>query len=285
MARTGEVAWTFGSIPRAVQIDWAGHTVTGHPALVDEGPTVGLDVLADLSDQAASMWAGTRRLLLLTNPSPRKALRDRLTNRTKVALSHAPHAGFAELLDDCTTCAVDGLLAQHGGPVWDEASFESLRLAVKGELGDRAVGVVAAVGRILDRAHTIQERLRTLSSPSVLHAVVDVEVQLSRLVHDGFVTATGAARLPDVLRYLEAVEHRLTKLPEDPGRDRELSTRVRALEDELVRVPRADDVARLRWTLEELRVSLFAQHLGTAQRVSEPRVQRAIEEAARRSPP
>jgi ATP-dependent helicase HrpA len=285
MARTGEVAWTFGSIPRAVQIDWAGHTVTGHPALVDEGPTVGLDVLADPSDQAASMWAGTRRLLLLTNPSPRKALRDRLTNRTKVALSHAPHAGFAELLDDCTTCAVDGLLAQHGGPVWDEASFESLRLAVKGELGDRAVGVVAAVGRILDRAHAIQERLRTLSSPSVLHAVVDVEVQLSRLVHDGFVTATGAARLPDVLRYLEAIEHRLTKLPEDPGRDRELSTRVRALEDELVRVPRADDVARLRWTLEELRVSLFAQHLGTAQRVSEPRVQRAIEEAARRSRP
>jgi ATP-dependent helicase HrpA len=285
MARTGEVGWTFGTIARAVPIDWAGHTVTGYPALVEEGSTVGLDVVADPAEQASSMWAATRRLLLLTNPSPKKALRDRLTNRTKAALSYAPHAGFAELLDDCTTCAVDGLLAQHGGPVWDEAAFDSLRLAVKGELGDRAVGVVAAVGRILDRAHAIQERLRTLSSPAVLHAVVDVEVQLSRLVHDGFVTTTGAARLPDVLRYLEAIEHRLAKLPEDPGRDRDLTDRIRHLDDELVRVPRAEDVARLRWVLEELRVSLFAQHLGTAHRVSEPRVQRAIEEAARRPRP
>jgi ATP-dependent helicase HrpA len=99
------------------------------------------------------------------------------------------------------------------------------------------------------------------------------------------VTATGAARLPDLLRYLEAIEHRLAKLPEDPGRDRELTGRIRKLEDELVRVPKAQDVARLRRTLEELRVSLFAQHLGTAHRVSEPRVQREIEVAARRPRP
>ena len=285
LARTGEQAWTFGTIARSVEIDWAGHPVRGYPALVDEGASVGLEVVASADEQAASMWAGTRRLLLLTTPSPKKALRDRLTNRTKVALGHAPHAGFAELLDDCITCAVDGLLAQHGGPAWDEATFEQLRLAVKDQLGDRAVGVVAAVGRILDRTHAVQERLRTLSAPSLLHAVVDVEVQLSRLVFPGFVSATGAARLPDLLRYLEAIEHRLAKLPEDPGRDRELTSRIRALDDELVRVPRAEDVARLRWVLEELRVSLFAQHLGTAHRVSEPRVQREIEEAARRPRP
>jgi ATP-dependent helicase HrpA len=285
LARTGQQAWTFGTIARQVEIDWAGHPVTGYPTLVDEGTSVGLEVVASPDDQAAAMWRGTRRLLLLTNPSPKKALRDRLTNRTKVALGHAPHAGFAELLDDCITCAVDGLLAQHGGPAWEEDGFEQVRLAVRGELGDRAVGVVAAVGRILDRAHAIQERLRTLSAPSLLHAVVDVEVQLSRLVFPGFVTATGAARLPDLLRYLEAIEHRLAKLPEDPGRDRELTGRIRKLEDELVRVPKAQDVARLRRTLEELRVSLFAQHLGTAHRVSEPRVQREIEEAARRPRP
>jgi ATP-dependent helicase HrpA len=115
-----------------------------------------------------------------------------------------------------------------------------------------------------------------------LGAVTDIHVQLSRLVFPGFVTATGAARLPDLLRYLEAIERRLDKLPEDPGRDRELVSRVRALEDQLLRIPRSDDVERIRWMLEELRVSFFAQQLGTAQRVSEPRVQREIEEAARR---
>ena len=85
------------------------------------------------------MWPGTRRLLLLTIPSPRKALRDRLTKQTKVALSYAPHAGPAELLDDCITAAVDLVLRQHGGPVWDHAAFERLREAVRADAGDRAV--------------------------------------------------------------------------------------------------------------------------------------------------
>ncbi|MCU1378163.1 MAG: putative ATP-dependent helicase, partial [Acidimicrobiales bacterium] len=282
MERTGEQTWVFGTIPRTVAIDWAGQPVTGYPTLVDEDGTVGLRVVASADEQRTSMWAATRRLLLLTSPSPKRALRDRLTNRTKVALGHAPHTGFAELLDDCITCAVDGLLAKHGGPAWDEDGFAGLRDAVKGELGDRTVGVVAAVGRILDAAHAIEERLRTLSAPVVLGAVTDIHVQLSRLVFPGFVTATGAARLPDLLRYLEAIERRLDKLPEDPGRDRELVSRVRALEDQLLRIPRSDNVERIRWMLEELRVSFFAQQLGTAQRVSEPRVQREIEEAARR---
>jgi ATP-dependent helicase HrpA len=116
----------------------------------------------------------------------------------------------------------------------------------------------------------------------VLGAVTDIHVQLSRLVFPGFVSATGAGRLPDLLRYLDAIERRLDKLPEDPNRDHELVHRIRTLEDELLRIPRAEDIERIRWMLEELRVSFFAQQLGTAQRVSEPRVQREIEEAARR---
>jgi ATP-dependent helicase HrpA len=257
--------------------------VRGWPTLIDEGRSVGVQVVAAEADQRAAMWAGTRRLLLLTLPSPKRALRDRLTNRTKAALSHAPHAGFAELLDDCITGAVDGLLAAHGGPAWDEEGFAALRSSVGAELGDRAVGVVAAVGRILDATHGIEQRLGRLSAPAVLGAVTDIHVQVARLVHPGFVTATGAARLPDLLRYLDAVGHRLDKLAEDPGRDQELTSRVRDLEDELLRVPRAQDVARLRWMLEELRVSFFAQHLGTAHRVSEQRVRKEIEAVAART--
>ena len=283
LARTGCTSWEFGTLRRSVEIDWAGHPVTGYPSLVDEGTSVGVEVLAAAGEQRDAMWAGTRRLLLLTLPSPKKALRDRLTNRTKVALGHAPHAGFAELLDDCITCAVDGLLAQHRGPAWDETAFEALRRGVRDELGDRAVGVVAAVGRILDAAHAVEQRLGRLSSPAVLGAVTDIHVQLGRLVFPGFVAATGATRLPDLLRYLDAIGHRIDKLAEDPLRDRELTATVRDLEDLLLRVPRASDVARIRWMLEELRVSFFAQHLGTAHRVSEQRVRREIDEAAART--
>jgi ATP-dependent helicase HrpA len=274
--RSGAVDWTFGDIPRTVEVPWEGTTVTGYPALVDETDSVALRALPSAYEQEREMWQGTRRLLLLTIPSPRKLLGDRLTKQTKIALGAAPHAGPAELLDDCIACAADLALAQHGGPVWDEAAFTDLRAAVRDELGDRAVGVVALVGRILAATQAIDIRLASLTAPSVDAAVADIHVQVARLVFPGFVTATGAARLPHVLRYLTAVERRIDKLPSQPGKDLELLRRVQRLEDELARVRRHDDTQRIRWLLEELRVSLFAQQLGTAEKVSEQRVAREI---------
>jgi ATP-dependent helicase HrpA len=113
----------------------------------------------------------------------------------------------------------------------------------------------------------------------------DVRKQLTGLVHDGFVSATGAARLPDVVRYLRALEVRLDRLAVDPARDAVRTRRVRVLaeayDDVLAALPaerRAAAPAReVRWLLEELRVSLFAQQLGTRVPVSEQRVLSAIE--------
>jgi ATP-dependent helicase HrpA len=273
--------WVFGDIPRTVEVPWEGTTVTGYPALVDENDGVALRVLASPAEQSWAMWRGTRRLLLLTIPSPRKFLGDRLTKQTKVALSHAPHDGPAALLDDCIACATDIVLADHGGPVWDASAFASLREHVRAELGDRAVGVVALVGRILASTRSIDERLGSLTAPGIDAAVADIHVQVARLVYPGFVTDTGAGRLPHVLRYLTAVERRIDKLPAQPVKDHELLQRVRRLEDALTGVRRHDDVARIRWLIEELRVSLFAQQLGTAQKVSEQRVTREIAAASR----
>jgi ATP-dependent helicase HrpA len=278
--RGGLTAFDVDEIPRTIEVRWQGTTVTGYPALVDEGDTVAVRILPSAAEQGWAMWAGTRRLLLLTIPSPRKALRDRLTKQTKVALSYAPHDGPAELLDDCIAAAVDLAIRNHGGPAWDSASFDVLRDAVRAELGDRAVGVVAVVGRILATAHAIDERLASLMSPNLDEAIADIHVQLARLVHPGFVTATGAARLGDVLRYLTAVERRIDKLPSQPGKDLELLRRVQHLEGALLRVRRHDDAERIRWLLEELRVSLFAQQVGTAEKVSEQRVAREIAAAS-----
>jgi len=279
LERAGVIAWTFGTLPRTVEVPWQGTTIVGYPAIVDEGASVGVRLLPSAAEQRWAMWSGTRRLLLLTIPSPRKALRDRLTKQTKAALSYAPHAGPAELLDDCIACATDLALANHGGPVWDEESFARLRDAVRAELGDRAVGVVAVVGRILAAAHAIDTRLASLTAPSLGPAISDIHVQLARLVHPGFVTATGAARLPDVLRYLTAIERRIDKLPAQPGRDLDLLHRIQRLDDAVAGVRRHEDALRLRWLLEELRVSLFAQQLGTAEKVSEQRVLREIQAA------
>jgi ATP-dependent helicase HrpA len=116
--------------------------------------------------------------------------------------------------------------------------------------------------------------------------LADIRAHLSRLVYPGFVTATGYRRLPDIVRYLQAIGYRLDKLPANPTRDRDLTVRVQEVEreyDEVVAglppgVRSRDDVVAARWMLEELRISYFAQAQRTAFPVSDKRVARALDE-------
>ncbi len=281
-------AWTFGTLPRAVAQRGAGQTVTAYPALVDEGDSVAIRVLGTHAEQRRAMWRGTRRLLLLTVPSPVAFVRGRLTNETKLALGHNPYSNVAELLDDCVTCAVDGLIGDLGGPAWDEGGFRVLRDTVRAELNDATLDIATHVGSILAARRRIGTRLANAGNPALTAAVEDMCAQLSGLVHPGFVTATGRRRLPDVVRYLHAIERRLDKLGGNPRRDHQLMSNVEALirSYEHARAeaspsgPAARALRDIRWMIEELRVSYFAQTLGTPYPVSEARVMRALEELA-----
>jgi ATP-dependent helicase HrpA len=284
--RTGLQSWTFGTLPRIVEGTWEGVPVRGYPALVDEGSSVGIRVAATEAEQRREMWAGTSRLLALGIALPTKELERRLGNDAKLALARTVETSVSELLDDCVTAAIDRLLALHGGPKWDADQYSVLRQAVRADAVDTAVAVVTFAGAILTATARISDRLDRMSAAPLLRdAVEDVGAQLEGLVHRRFVPETGAARLPDVLRYLRAIARRLDKLPEDPGRDGERMERIQRLASDYRRAaarsaaPLAERDA-VRWMIEELRVSIFAQQLGTAQPVSEQRVQRAIDRLA-----
>src|SRR5262249_15042031 len=120
--RHGLTTWDFGTLPHTYQQG----RVRSYPALADEGDSVAIRTCATEAEQARSMWHGTRRLILLTSPSPAKPLLRGLDNQAKLLLSHAPHGGAAELLDDCVACAVDKLIIEYGGPAWDQAGFQRL---------------------------------------------------------------------------------------------------------------------------------------------------------------
>jgi ATP-dependent helicase HrpA len=284
--RAGMRSWEFGTLPRVVEAPWAGHTVTAHPALVDEGDAVAVRALPTPVEQERAMWAGTRRLLLLSVPSPRRTLERQVANPVRLAVAAVlPGTSLGDLLDDCVAAGVDRLVAERGGPAWDEAGFATLLAAVRAGLPGAAGEVVRVVGQVLVAAQRVLARVDEVTTPALLTAVADVRVQVGRLLHPGFVTAAGAGRLPDLLRYLAAVEHRLTRLG-DP-RDADSTRRVQALEEDYERLAgargagrSAPEVEAVRWMIEELRVSLFAQHLGTAGKVSEPRVRREIERLA-----
>ena len=278
--RAGLRDWDFGPLPRSVSRTVAGHTLTVYPSLVDEGESVAIRAFDRPERQRYEMWAGTRRLLLLNLPSPAKFLQGRLSNAVKLALSRNPHRNAVDLLDDCASCAVDQLMHDAGGPAWEPERFAVLRDRVRADLVDLTIDVVGRVQRVLSATYEVEQRLSRTQNPLLLPALSDMRAQLSKLIFRGFVTATGAARLPDLERYLRGIERRLDKLAQDPARDREKMLTVQEVQreyDQLAAMGETPALREIRWMIEELRVGLFAQALGTAYPVSDVRIYRAID--------
>ncbi|MFU8851409.1 ATP-dependent RNA helicase HrpA [Micromonospora sp. SL1-18] len=287
VARMGLREWSIDDLPRTIEQVRAGYAVTAYPALVDEGATVGVKVLDSPAEQEAAHWAGTRRLLRLTLPSPAKFLQGRLSNEAKLALSRNPHGGVQALIEDATGAAIDRLMADAGGPAWDAEGFAALRDKVRADLVDTVVEVMGRVRQVLAAAYAVEQRLGATKNLAVVAALADIRNQLGGLVHKNFITEAGYARLPDLLRYLTAIERRLDRLPGNPQRDKQQQDRIavvqREYQDMLNALPPARRqsaaVRQIRWMIEELRVNVFAQALGTPYPVSEQRIYRAMDEA------
>jgi len=262
----GVRAWPGGELPRVVELPGTGGAIRGYPALVDEGETAGVRVLETPEAQRDAMLAGTRRLLLLTVPSPVAWVRKRLP----LAWAAAPRG----LLDDVVAVTVDALVARHGGPAWDEAGFARLRAHVAGDLAEATLQVAGLVAAVLDAEADVRARL---AATPFADARADVERQLDRLVGQGWVVRTGVRRLPHVERYLRAAAQRLERLPDRRAVDADRMRVVGELEALLDERARAGaDVEELRWQLEELRVAQFAQGLGTRGEVSVKKLRRAL---------
>ncbi|MFE5869275.1 ATP-dependent RNA helicase HrpA [Streptomyces roseifaciens] len=287
--RSGLTSWTVGTLPRTFETRRAGQPVKAYPALVDEGSSVAVRLFDTEPEQREAMWRGTRRLILLNLPSnPAKFAQDKLGNQQKLALSRNPHGSVQALFEDCVSGAADKLMAAHGGPVWDEESFRKLFDAVRADIVDATLDAIRKVQEVLAAWQACERRLKATTSLALMSSLSDVKEQLAALIKPGFVTAHGVRRLPDLLRYLVAVDRRLTQLPSNADRDRARMAKVKEMQDEyawlLEQFPKGRPVPQealdIRWMIEELRVSYFAHALGTAHPVSDKRIVKAIDQLA-----
>ncbi|MEY2247468.1 ATP-dependent RNA helicase HrpA [Streptomyces sp. BF23-18] len=291
LERSGLTDWTIGSLRRVFETRRAGQPVKAYPALVDDGPaanTVSVRLFDTEAEQAEAMWKGTRRLILRNIPvNPGKFASDKLTNAQKLALSANPHGSVQALFDDCAMAAADKLIADFGGPAWDEESYRKLYDKVRAEIVDTTVRTVGQVQQVLAAWQACERRLKGVRSPTLLANLADVRGQLDALVKPGFVTATGLRRLPDLMRYLVAADRRLQQMPTGAQRDTSRMEKVHEMRDEyawlLEQLPQGrpvpSSVLDIRWMIEELRVSYFAHALGTAYPVSDKRIVKAIDAA------
>ena len=284
ITRSGLRTWDFDTLPRV----FTDQRVRGYPALEDAGDAVDIRLFQTSAQASEAMWRGNRRLLLLAVPAGVRSVASRLPVTAKLAMSRSPYPNPAALLDDCAACAADQVIAEAGGPAWDAAGFAQLLETARTALPVAAADVVSAVARVLAEAHQVEASLGATAGPMLAAAFADMRAQLSGLIYPGFIAETGSKRLPDLARYLTAIGRRLEKAPADPRRDAERMAIVRRVTDAYQRASgglpaagRDSESARtVRWMIEELRVSLFAQALGTPVPVSEQRIQKALDQLA-----
>ena len=271
LTRTGLRDWTIGTLPR-VFTHGPGHGLPGagrrrrrgrRPAVRDRG-----------RGRRGAWRAGTRRLLLLQVPSGAAVHRRPAADQREAGDEPHPYPSVGALLDDCV--AVRGRPGHRRTP----AARPGMPAASRGWSRRPGPGcrwrwprrAWTWPRRCWPRPHEAEARLQAAASPALAAAFADMRAQFAALIYPGFVSETGRRRLPDLVRYLRAISRRLDTMAEDPARDAEPDggrapgdrglpgTRWPALPP--ARRSGAD-VRAVRWMIEELRVSLFAQVLGT----------------------
>jgi ATP-dependent helicase HrpA len=277
LGATGQTSWTFGEVPVEILQTRAGHEVLAHPALMDEGTTVGLGVFGSADEAAARHRLGVRRLLLLALPAGDPTAG--LDTAGRLGLAGSPYPSVAELLDDLRAAILADVVDARP-PVRTPEQYDALVAAGREALETRTAPVLAEVLRILADWRDVDRLLSGRAELATLPALQDMREQLARLVSRGFLGDAGADRLRRFPTYLLAIRRRRERLADDVLRDRQLMDQLTGVQDAVLHQlaalpegrPPGERLRRARWMLEEYRVSLFAQQLGTDGPVSDQRI-------------
>ena len=289
LERDGLTRWDFGDLPESVDLERGGIRLRGYPALVDRGDSVAVQVLDSPESAALAGRAGLRRLFSLALGGEVRRLRQGLPALAKMRLQYALAPQPSDTTSDPTPDLADELVAlildlaftQDEPPIRDQTGFAARLAARRGRLTAVAREVGDLAGGILAQYQALRKRLADTTQIHWLDSVQDVRNQLDGLVYRGFLGQTPYSRLRDYPRYLNAAQIRMDRLVHGAAKDRErmqeagpllgrLAERTAAIRATGRLDPRLDEI---RWMIEELRVSFFAQQLGTAYPVSIKRIE------------
>lgn len=279
-------AWTFGELPELMEIKKAGQTLIGFPALIDGGDAVTIEVFDEPEVAAAKHRAGLRRLFALQIKDALKYLEKNIPDLQKMAVAYMQVGRNAdgtgggtqeELRNQIIDVALDRAFLLDPLPT-DEFAFKRRMEEGRGRLTLIANEVARLVGTILIEFAAAARKIKdTKNAPE---ATQDAQQQLARLMPKNFIAVAPWAQLAHYARYLKAITLRLDKYRADPARDAAKLAELRPQEQRYWRLvaERKGQVdgrmQELRWLLEELRVSFFAQELRTPQPVSVKRLEK-----------
>ena len=277
LADTRHTTWDFGELPELMEIRRKGQTLVGFPALIDAGDAVTIEVFDEPEVAAARHRAGLRRLFALQIRDALKYLEKNVPDLQKMAVAYMPLGTAEELRQQIIDVALDRAFLIDPLPA-TEADFKRRVDEGRARLTLIANEIARLAGVILTEYAAAARKIK--DAKNAPEATKDAAEQLQRLVPKHFLATTPWAALQHFPRYLKAITLRLDKLRADPARDTQRMAEVRAQDQRFWRLVAERKGAidtrlqELRWLLEELRVSFFAQELRTPQPVSVKRLEK-----------
>ncbi len=277
--------WDFGSLPAIYEEKQNNYTIKAYPAIIDNQHSVSIKLVDSLEEQKRLSKLGIRRLLILNIPSPIKYLHEKLPNKSKLGLYFNSFGTVLNLIDDCIACGVDHLIEKNNQSIDNKQQYQQLLTYTKSHINETVVDIAKQVESILTLHFNINKKLKGRVDLSLAFALSDIKQQVSELVYKGFVAQNGYDKLPDIYRYLSAIEKRLEKLGSNMAKDRQAMNIIEEVKNEyqtwLNSLPEnqksLSKVTNIKWMIEELRVNLFAQQLGTPYPISAKRIRQQIE--------
>ena len=277
--------WDFGSLPAIYEEKQKNYTIKAYPAIIDNQHSVSIKLVDSLEEQKRLSKLGIRRLLILNIPSPIKYLHEKLPNKSKLGLYFNSFGTVLNLIDDCIACGVDHLIEKNNQIIDNQQQYQQLLTYTKSHINETVVDIAKQVESILTLHFNINKKLKGRVDLSLAFALSDIKQQVSELVYKGFVAQTGYDKLLDIYRYLFAIEKRLEKLGSNMAKDRQAMNIIEEVKNEyqtwLNSLPEnqksLSKVTNIKWMIEELRVNLFAQQLGTPYPISAKRIRQQIE--------
>ncbi|EPE37451.1 ATP-dependent RNA helicase hrpA [Candidatus Photodesmus katoptron] len=277
--------WNFNTFPTVFQKKHSDFIVKAYPALVDNQDSVEIRLFETQKKQSLVMKSGQLRLILLTLSTLLKKHSVNLPNKFKLGIYFRSYGEVFYIVDDCINCTINKLVEEKGGLVWNALDFQSIINYIRIKSSDTFIFIAEQAESILGCVFSINETLKKDSNFINSLAFLDIKNQLDGLIFNGFLTKHGWRKLPDILRYVQAIKVRIEKLKINPEKDNFYMSKLELLTKEHKKtlnsisssIDISDNLKKVRWMLEELRVSYFAQHLGTASSVSEKKVRKAID--------
>ncbi|MDB6047866.1 MAG: hrpA [Pseudomonas sp.] len=274
-------AKVFAPVAEKTQQNIAGLSMTVYPALVEESGTVKEGRFSTPAEAEFQHRRALQHLLLQQLAEPAKFLRGKLPGQTELALLHRELGRVDGLIEDILLASLDSCILDGESILpRDGAGLAGLAERKRGAWTEHAERLAKLTLEILTLWHGLQKRFKGKIDLAQAVALNDIKSQLSHLVYPGFVRETPMQWLKELPRYLKSIEMRLEKLSSQAQKDRVWSGELAGLwtqyqtraNKHAQEGKRDDELVLYRWWLEEYRVSLFAQQLGTKVPISDKRL-------------